>query len=101
MSQREPDFAFPLDHIPHIFLDRVFVGLAANNSLNLKHAWAVRILHCALDEMPHLLTLFSHMIMLPLCLCIDETVSQVYLPESFSLFPEFCFSNLTVMKTVM
>ena len=88
MSQVEPDLAFLLDCILHVFLDCVLVGLAANDSLNLKHARAARILHCALDEMQHWLTLFSidglldvsHTIVLPLGLCVDETVSQMYLP---------------------
>jgi hypothetical protein len=88
VSQGETDFAFPLDRILGVFLDRVFVGLTANDSLNFKDARAARILHGALDEIPHLLTLFSIdglidvscTIELPLGLCVDETVSQMYHP---------------------
>ena len=88
MSQGNPDFAFPLDRILYVFLDRVFVGLAANDSLNFKDARAARILHGVLDEIPHSLTLFSIdglldiscTIVLPLGLCVYEAVLQMYLP---------------------
>ena len=88
MGQGEPDFAFPLDRIFDIFLNCVFVGLAANDSLHFKDTRAARILHSALDEIPHSLTLFSIdglldvscTIVLPLGLCVYETVLQMYLP---------------------
>jgi hypothetical protein len=32
-------------------------------------------------------------------LCVNETVSQVYLLESFSLLSELCFLNLAVYET--
>ena len=68
----------------------------------------MRILYCALDEIPHLLAFFSidsllnvpHLIVLLLCLCVNEIVSQVYLPEPFGLILELCFSNLAVSETV-
>jgi len=68
----------------------------------------VRILYCALDEIPHSLAFFSidslldvpHAIVLLLCLCVNETVSQVYLPEPFGLFSELSFSNSAVSETI-
>ena len=88
VSQGEPDFAFPLDRILDVFLDRIFVGLAANDSLNFEYTRATGILHRALDEIPLSLTLISIdglldvscMIELPLGLCVYEAVSQMYLP---------------------
>ena len=61
-----------------------------------------------LDEVPHPFTLLSidglldvpHMLVLLLCLCVNETVSQVYLPETFGLLSKFCFSNSAVSETV-
>ncbi len=108
MSQRKSDFAFPLNRILHVFLDGVFFGFTTKNLLNLQHTRVVRILNGALDEMPHSPTLFSidslldvpHTIMLLLGLCVNGIVSQVYLPESFSLLLELCFSNLAVSEAV-
>ncbi len=107
MSQRKSDFASPLNCIIHVFLDDVFFVFTAKDSLNLQHAWAVRILNGALDEVPHSFVLLlihglldvPHMHMLLLCLCINETVSQMYLPETFGLLSKFCFLNLAVSET--
>ncbi len=108
MSQRKSGFAFPLNRILHVFLDGVFFGFTTEDSLNLQDTRVVRILNGVLDEIPHLLALFStdslldvpHTIVLLLGLSVNETVSQVYLPESFSLLSECCFSNSAVSETV-
>jgi hypothetical protein len=108
MSQRKSDFAFPLNCILHIFLYDVLFGFATKNLLNLQHAWAVRIPNGVLDEVPHPFTLLLihdlldvlHTLVLLLCLCINETVSQVYLPETFGLLLKFYFSNLAVSETI-
>ena len=96
MSQGKSDFALPLNCILHVFLDGVFFGFTTEYSLNLQHTWAVRILNCALDEIPQLLAFFSidslfdvsHTFVLLFGLCINETVSQVHFPEPFSLLSE-------------
>ncbi len=108
MSQGKSDFTFPLNCILHILLDGLFFGFSTEYLLNLQHTWAVRILNCALDEIPHLLAFFlidslfdvPHTIVLLLGLCLNETVSQVNLPEPFSLLSELCFSNLAVSGTI-
>ena len=41
-----------------------------------------------------------HATMLLLGLCINETIPQVDLPESFGLFSELCFSNSAVSEAV-
>ncbi len=107
-AQKKSDFAFPLNCILQVFLDGVFFGFTTEDLLNLQYTQVVRIPNGALDEIPHLLALFSidslldvpHMIVLLLGLSVNETVLQVYLPESFSLLLEFCFSNLAVSETV-
>ncbi len=108
MSQGKSDVAFPLNRILHVFLGGVFFGVTSEDSLNLQHTWVVRILNCALDEIPHSLAFFPidslldvpHTIMLLFGLCVNETVSQVYLPESFSLLMELCFLNSAVSETI-
>ncbi len=90
------------------FTKAIFFGFAIQDPLNLQHARAMRILYCALDEIPHSLAFFSiyslldvpHAIVLLLCLCVDETVTQMYLPEPFCLISELCFSNPTVSESV-
>jgi len=97
-----------LNRILHVFLDGVLFGFATKNSLNLQHTHVVRILNRTLDEIPHLLAFFlidslldvPHTIVLLLGLCLNETVSRVYLPGSFSLFSELCCMNLAVSGTV-
>lgn len=91
-----------------MFLDGVFFDFTTKDSLNLQNTRVVRILNCALDEIPHSLAFFSidslldypNTTVLLLRLCVNETVSQVYLSESFSLLSEFCFSNSAVSETV-
>ena len=88
-------------------MEQVF-GFAIEDPLNLQHARAVRILYCVLNEIPHSLAFFSidslldvpHSIVLLLCLCVNETVSQMYLPEPFCLISELCFSDSAVSETV-
>ncbi len=76
--------------------------------MNLQIARAVRILNGALSEVPHPFALLlihglldvPHMHVLLLCLCVNETVSQVYLPETFGLLSKFCFLNSEVSETI-
>ncbi len=108
MSEGEPDFAFPLNRVFYVLLDSVLLGVATEHSLNFQDARAVGVLDGALDEIPHSLALFAmgglldqpHATMLLLGLCINKTIPQVDLPESFGLFSEICFSNSAVSEAV-
>ncbi len=108
MNEGEPDFAFPLNRVFYVLQDRVLLGVATEHLLNFQEARALGVLDGALDEIPHSLALFAmdglldrpHATMLILGLCINETIPQVDLPESFGLFLELCFSNSAVSEAV-
>ncbi len=99
MSYRESDFAFPLYCILHIFLDDVFFGFSINYSLDLKNAWAVRVLNSALYEVPHPFTLLlinglfdvPYVLVLLFGLCVYEAILKVHFSQPFSLLSELRF----------
>jgi hypothetical protein len=86
----------------------VFFGLSIKYLLDLKHAWAVRILNSTLYEVPHPFALLlldglfdvPYALMLLLGLCVDEAITKLHFSEPFCLLSELCFLKSAVPEAI-
>ena len=109
MSQCESYLTLPLNCLFNILLHDIFFDLTVDHSLYPEHTGIRRILHRALNEIPHTFTLFPIALLpdccrpfvLPFGLSIDKAVPQMNLPKALGLLAQIRLADAGKLQPVL